>query len=124
MKLRLLLFFVLLAGLVNAQQPELDVRARSKYSKEDLASMSVAKIEQINFYYRQSFVINKKDKVCSTCPEIDVNSIDISKFESRRHQDKRVVVFLTEPGYPIQLLSISELQEAYSKILQNHKSGK
>lgn len=121
MKKFTLLFYALMLfsvdhALAQSGSVQLDERARKHYTEEQIKSLSPEKIQQINFYYSKSFVILKKDKECTSCPPIDESSIDITLFENSRAEDRRVVVFLTRPGYPIELLSWNELKAEYARM--------
>lgn len=115
--------FILYSGSSFAQNNtvQLDERARKHYTEEQIQSLSPEKIRQINFYYSKSFIVLKKDKPCASCPPIDESTIDITQFENSRAEDRRVVVYLTKPGYPIELLSWNELKAEYEKMSGNQK---
>lgn len=119
-KITLLCFSACLLSIGNgafaqSNNNTLDERAKKYYSEEQIKSFTPEKIKQINFYYSKSFVILKKD-VCASCPAIDASTIDVTKFESSRAEDRRVVVFLTKPGHPIELLSWNEIKAEYAKL--------
>ncbi len=99
-------------------EPVIDERVKNHYSVSQIASFSESKAASVNFYYRNSFEIKKGDKVCTTCPEINPSALDITLFEHNR-KDRSVAVFQTEPGYPVVLLSVNELQAAYARISGN-----
>lgn len=113
------LLFLLLAGAgssyAQGNMSIIDPRAKNHYTEEQINAMSAGKISQVNFYYSKSFVVLKKDN-CNGCPAIDVNILDVTVFENQRAEDRRVVVFLTKPGLPIELLSWNELKAEYAKL--------
>jgi hypothetical protein len=111
-----------LCMLANGQSVELDQRAKSHYSPEQIASLSPVKIAQINFYYQRSFEVKKGDKACANCTNIDPATLDITRFENQRAADRRVVVFVSTPGWPIVLLSLNELEQEYKRIANGQSS--
>lgn len=121
----LFLLTLLLTGLVGkSQNPEnlvqIDERAKLRYSETDILSMTPLQLAQVNFIYRNSYVINR-EKPCDVCPEIDLNSIDVSTMQ--RKAKTRARYYQTVPGLPIDLLSVEELERELKRIEQEFSAS-
>lgn len=122
--MRRFIFTGLLVFLVNlgySQKVTIDKRAYAYYTQEEIAQMPEFKIKQVNFLYRQSFIIPDKFK-----GQINPDEIDIRQYSKQRLPHSRAKVYLKSPGTSrekdnftgqyIYLLSIDELQEAYENL--------
>jgi len=118
----LISFLLLLTHLLFSQQPVLDKRAYAYYTQEEINKMPDYKIKQVNFLYRNSFIIPKEFK-----GQINPDSIDIRQYSKQRLPYKRAKVYLKTQnistkekdnfnGQYIYLLSIEELKAAYENI--------
>ncbi len=107
-----------------SQNPEnlaqIDERAKLRYSESDILSMTPVQLAQINFIYRNSFIINQ-DKPCPECPAIDLSKIDVSKMQ--RNLKTRARFYQTVPSHPIDLLSIEELDAELLRIQNEFSTG-
>lgn len=123
-KILLSLAFAFISALGFAQNPgnltEIDNRARLRYSETDILNMTPVQLAQINFIYRNSFVINQ-DKPCPECPAIDFNKIDVSTMQRNLHSRARY--YQTVPGHPIDLLSVEELDAELLRIQNELSTG-
>lgn len=104
----------------GAQETDIDPRIRNHYSNEQIADILAhdpKKIDKLNFYFRHSYRLLLISP-CQGCPQIDLNTFDVTLYEKRRQKDRRVSILLTKPGYPVELLSQKELIEKYKEIEQ------
>jgi hypothetical protein len=115
----LFLCFMLIAllftteGFSQDNMSQVDPRAKKHYTAEQINTFSPEKLKQVNFYYSKSFVLMKKG---NGCPDVSEQTIDITKYENQRAENRRVVVFIAKPGCSIELLSRDEMNAEYSKI--------
>jgi hypothetical protein len=114
-----LLFLALFAGSalfaqqISSTNPQLDSRASRYYSAEQIAQMDALKIAQLNFIFRNSWVVNTM-KPCPECPVIDTATFDVYQYVREAKTRKRV--YLTVPGNPIDILSYQELDVELERI--------
>jgi hypothetical protein len=111
----LLFLLVSLEGVsqTNTSAPIPDARIFNHYTAAQVAEMDAHKINVLNFIFRSSFVINA-DKPCPECPSVDVNTFDVMNYQREHATRKRV--YLSQPGHPIDLLSVVELDAAIGQL--------
>lgn len=112
--------FTMIALLVSSfafaqsnQLPELDQRAYKYYTQEQVNEMDAVTIEQLNFIFNQSYVVNT-DKICDICPALNLEEFDV--YEHQRQANRRTRVYVTNPGNPIDILSYEELDVELERI--------
>lgn len=107
-----------LCGNANAQSMDIDSRIYTHYTSQQLDEILTAdpvKIKKMNFYFRSSYQV-VENTACNQCTAIDFNSFDITIYEKKRMKDRRVKVTLGQPCHVIELLSQTELLQAYQNI--------
>lgn len=67
-----------------------------------------AKFNAIVYYYTQSFMVEAI--ICDECPFVDLNTVDVSKYEYLRKKSERYIRDFYKYGIKITLLSIDELK--------------
>ncbi len=83
----------------------------SHYSVAELQQIELqdtAKFNAIVYYYTQSFMVEAM--VCDECPVVDLNTVDVSKYEYLRKRSERHIRDFYKYGIKITLLSIDELK--------------
>jgi hypothetical protein len=101
-----------------AQSQDIDPRIYNHYSNQqvdEILSVDPVKIKKMNFYFRSSYQVLENTS-CNQCAAIDFNAFDVTNFEKKRMKDRRVKVTLGQPCHVIELLSQTELLQAYQNI--------
>jgi hypothetical protein len=112
----LVILTVVLGNTVNGQSNQsqsLDSRAYSYYTSEQVAAMDEVTVAQLNFVFRNSYVLNN-EKPCDVCPTVDLSTFNV--YDYTRELNTRKRVYLTNPGNPIDILSSQELEIELERI--------
>lgn len=125
------LIFVFITVSGYAQNSNLlDRRALSTYSSDDVNQMPLAKIKQLNFYYRESFIVPGEMKSL-----VNPDDINIKIYEDYRQLKERTKVNLFRTDIPksenmptsanyIILLSKQEVSDAFLEIEKSNPGSK
>jgi hypothetical protein len=112
----IVLLTVILGNTVYGQSNQaqsLDSRAYNYYTAEQVAAMDEVTVAQLNFVFRNSYVLNN-EKPCDVCPAIDLSSFDVYNYTRELNTRKRV--YITNPGNPIDIMSSVELDTELERI--------
>lgn len=117
MKHLLLFALLIITSTVVAQSNDnlsrIDTRALSHYTEAEILQMDEVTLQQVNFIFRSSWVVNT-DKPCDVCPNLDTSNFDVLNYT--RQTKSRARVYLTNPGHPIDLLTHLELDAELARI--------
>jgi len=121
MRLFYLLGLLFCMPLFSLAQPamKLDAVARKHYSTKEMAQLSLKDVEKINFYFTKSFTVNTASTGYKKWLQDHDGVFDITVFENYRRKSERFVVKREDyPGLEVELISLDELLEQYSRITQ------
>jgi hypothetical protein len=109
-------------GVLQAQQNEsvIDHRIRNHYTNEQIQQLDEVTIAQLNYVFRQSYVL-VTDKPCAECPPVDLENFD--PYDYQRDLNFRKRIYLTNPGIPVDLLSEKELDAELTRIKNEFQSS-
>jgi hypothetical protein len=109
-------------SVLQAQQnePVIDHRIRNHYTNEQIQQLDEVTIAQLNYVFRQSYVL-VTDKPCAECPPVDLENFD--PYDYQRDLNFRKRIYLTNPGIPVDLLSEKELDAELTRIKDEFQSS-
>ncbi len=111
----------------NFKQLQLDERAKKYYSQEDYTTFPEEKIASLNYFFRNSYRIEKSNPSCKNCTELDINTFDVKKYDKQRKDAERVTIYVSKQHIPVILFSWNEVRGAVKKIIeqynQKHENG-
>lgn len=121
-KIILLLFLVTTFGLFA--QSSVDSRIYKHYSEKEIADfqngLTPFKINQLNFYFQESFSIEFESEVVKqkflSVGLFDENAFDIKQYEHKRIENEKRILSLENGKVIVTMLSKNELQEQYTQI--------
>lgn len=87
-----------------------DRRAEKYYGKENLMGMPTEKKKQINYVFRESYVLK------SNCATVTAESFDVFPYRYKRKQSERVKISLENGCGEVELFSEDEINKAYQDL--------
>jgi hypothetical protein len=100
-------------GFLQAQNNGSTVKLHEKlykhYDKAEIDHFKAVDYRQLNWYMTQSFVVDMTTTICNDCPELNVDTFDVIRYDKVRQDEGRVRI--TPPGakHPIFLFSKKEV---------------
>jgi gliding motility-associated-like protein len=113
---------LLFSGRLCAQggTEKLHKRVYDHYEQKEIDLFKASDIRELNWYMTKSFIIDKSNVICSECPEMNLDTFDVIRFDYKRTDDGRSILRLPGMRYPIILFSKNEvLQTIHSNIFDN-----
>ena len=121
MKNLITLFLILITLSSFAQNSTLDARAKKYLSVEQLSEISPEQKLALNYFFQKSFVIDYKNRKCDNCTIVNLDTIDIKRFDRRRAENKRVQFYYAKTGVPIILFSWKEIRQENERLYKLSK---